>query len=93
LINMAIVMSLKQRRVNDVRIALNRVSGKVPGRARLTEGFLNGKEIDGNIISSAREKLAEELKLSSDFRASADYRIHLAQAILEKLLNRFREGV
>jgi carbon-monoxide dehydrogenase medium subunit len=88
LVNMAMVISVKKGRINDVRIALNRTSGKVPGRARLTEGFLRGKEISDGAIDDAREKLAEELKLTADFRASAEYRVHLAQAMLAKLLRR-----
>ncbi|MGC8661096.1 MAG: FAD binding domain-containing protein [Nitrososphaeria archaeon] len=92
LVNMAMAMSLRQGKISDVRIALNRVSGKVPGRARLTEGFLRGKEVKSDVLESAREKLGEELRLTSDFRASSEYRVHLAQAILEKLLNRLAGG-
>lgn len=92
LVNMAMAMSIKQRKISDVRVALNRVSGKVPGRARLTESFLKGKEVNGESIEGARNKLGEELKLTADFRASAEYRVHLAQAMLEKLLKRLEGG-
>jgi carbon-monoxide dehydrogenase medium subunit len=93
LVNMAVLMSINGKKFNDVKIALNRVSGKIPQRAMVTEEFLKGKEInDDGVINQARGKLGDELKLTSDFRASADYRIHLAQAMFEKLVRRLLGG-
>jgi len=93
LVNMAVLMSVNDKKFSDVRVALNRVSGKVPQRARATEEFLKGKKIDDDsVINQARYKLRDELKLTSDFRASADYRINLAQAMFEKLVRRLLVG-
>ncbi len=88
LVNMAMVISAKYGIINDVKIALNRTSGKVPARARLTERYLAGKEISESTIAEAKEKLGQELKLTSDFRASADYRVNLSKVTLGKLLKR-----
>jgi len=72
--------------VADVRIALNRVTGKVPQRARDTEKKVKGKRLNEQSLADAAAALRSELKLTSDFRASDEYRTDVACAILKRTL-------
>ncbi|MDG6928262.1 MAG: FAD binding domain-containing protein [Nitrososphaerota archaeon] len=91
IVNMAMLLKVANGKVQDARIALNRLSGKVPARAKLTETFLSGMELNGKTISGAQEVLRTEMKLTSDIRASARYRERLAEIILGRLIGRLSE--
>jgi len=79
-------MDSKNRVVNEVRIAFNRVSGKVPQRARDTEKKLKDRTLDEQSLSDAVATLKGELKLTSDFRASDEYRTDVACTIFRRTL-------
>ena len=79
-------MDSKNRVVNEVRIAFNRVSGKVPQRARDTEKKLKDRTLDEQSLSDAVATLKGELKLTSDFRASDEYRTDVASTIFRRTL-------
>jgi CO/xanthine dehydrogenase FAD-binding subunit len=72
--------------VEDVRIAFNRISGKIPQRARDTENKVRGKKLNEQTLTDATTALRGELKLTSDFRASEEYRTEVACAILKRTL-------
>ena len=72
--------------VADARIALNRVNGKIPQRARDTEKNVKGKRLNEESLADAAAALRSELKLTSDFRASDEYRTDVACAILKRTL-------
>jgi CO/xanthine dehydrogenase FAD-binding subunit len=77
----------KQSKVlNDVRIAFNRVSGKIPQRARQTEKTLKGQKLNEQSLTNATTMLRNELKLTSDFRVSEEYRMDVACAIFKRAL-------
>jgi CO/xanthine dehydrogenase FAD-binding subunit len=85
-VNCAAYLKLDNKReaIEDVRIALNRTSGKIPQRARETERMLRGKKPDEQTLADAAEVLKGELKLTSDFRASEEYRMEVASTIFKR---------
>lgn len=95
LINMAMYLKLGAdgARIEDIRIALNRVRGKTPERAYKTEEYLRGKRAENENITRAQEVLDSEVQLSSDFRASAEYRKSLDKVILARLINSCRDMI
>jgi len=64
--------------IDEIRIAFNRVARKIPERAKKTEGVLKGKKLDEHLLTEAIATLRRELKLTSDFRASEEYRMEVA---------------
>jgi len=90
MVNEALVLSLEDdlSTIRTARVALNRVSGKVPALAVATNQFLAGKKLTGVTISQAQAVLASELSLTDDFRGSGAYRTEIAQVYLKRLLER-----
>jgi len=84
-VNCAVYLKLTENKLCDeVRIAFNRVNGKIPQRARQTEKILNGKKLNEQTLSNAVATLRNELRLTSDFRASEEYRLEVACAIFKR---------
>lgn len=84
-VNAAVYLKVHKetRRVENVRIALNRVSGKIPQRAKATEDKLRGSLLN-EIGDGGVKFLRDELELGSDFRASAQYRTHVAGILFKR---------
>lgn len=78
----------KTRRAEEVRIAFNRVGGKIPQRSKHTEEKLRGKVLNPQLTDGAIASLRSELRLSSDFRVSGEYRSDVACVIFRRALNR-----
>lgn len=78
----------KTRRADEIRIAFNRVGGKIPQRAKHTEEKLRGKVLNPQLIDDAISSLRSELRLSSDFRVSGEYRSDVACVIFGRALDR-----
>ena len=94
LVSMASLISFDQEgKMRLVRIALNRVRGKIPERAGDTEAFLKGRRVSGDVIREAEKILESELRLTSDYRASHLYRTEIAKVFLRRTLRRSREMV
>ncbi len=89
-VNSAAYLSLDKatRRVNEIRVAFNRVAGKVPERAKRTEEELRGKILNGGAVKDAISTLRNEVKLSSDFRVSGEYRTEVACTLFSRALGR-----
>lgn len=88
-VNCAVYLKLAENRLcEEVRIAFNRVGGKIPQRARQTEKIMQGKKITEQLLSDALTTLRIELKLSSDFRVSEEYRLDVACAIFKRTVGR-----
>jgi CO/xanthine dehydrogenase FAD-binding subunit len=87
LVSLATTLTLNQQSgtVDHIRLALNRVKGKIPQRALETEKVLLGSVVDDK-LDEACETLRHELCLTSDFRASAQYRSKVAQNLLRESL-------
>jgi CO/xanthine dehydrogenase FAD-binding subunit len=73
-------------RVESVRIAVGSVAPTVVRCAR-TEELLRGQTIDEGLIASARQQLAQEIAPIDDIRSTADYRLRVAQNLLEDFLS------
>ena len=72
--------------IEDIRIAFG-PSGPVPTRALLVEEALRGKKLTKEAISMAKATILETVKFrTSKMRATSEYRYHLAQALLEKVV-------
>jgi len=88
-VNSAVYLQLaRDMRVAEVRIALNRVSGKIPQRAQMTERKLKGSKLSKQSLADAALTLRNELRLTSDFRVSEEYRTEVACAIFKRTLSR-----
>lgn len=73
-------------RTITARVALNRLRGKIPERAKSVEKELLEHKLDERVIEAAAATLGEELSLTSDFRASAQYRSEAAKVLLRRAL-------
>ena len=90
LVSMALSLSMKEdlQTVSAARIAMNRVSERIPALAVKTQEFLLGRKVSSETIAQAQKVLASEIALTSDFRASGPYRTEVAQVYLKRLLLR-----
>lgn len=79
--------------IECARIALNRLTGKIPQRAESVEKELLGQKLDEQAINTAAKLLGNELALTSDFRASAQYRSEAAKVLLRRALVECKERV
>lgn len=78
----------KRKLVDDIRIAFNRVAGKIPERARRSEEALRGKILTPQLLEDAVSVLKRELQTSSDFRVSGEYRSEVACVLFKRALSR-----
>jgi CO/xanthine dehydrogenase FAD-binding subunit len=76
----------KTRRVEEIRIALNRVTGKIPARATKTESALKGQILSSQLVETGMRVLKSELQLTSDFRVSMEYRHEVAPVLFKRAL-------
>jgi len=92
-VNSAVYLKLAKagRLVEDIRVAFNRVNGKIPQRARHTEEKLRGMKLSEESVAETVRALKHELKLTSDFRVSEEYRVDVASALFKRMLNRCSE--
>jgi CO/xanthine dehydrogenase FAD-binding subunit len=81
----------KTRHIENVRVAFNRVGGKIPERAKNTERKLGGKTLTRELMDDAIASLRNELRLSSDFRVSGEYRSDVACVLFKRALGRCYE--
>jgi len=90
MVNEALSLTLENdlHTIRTARVALNRVSGKIPALAVKTSDFLEGKRATDQTIAQAQKVLASELSLTSDFRGSGEYRTEVAQVYLKRLMER-----
>jgi xanthine dehydrogenase small subunit len=71
-------------KIVDARIAFGGMAA-TPKRATWAEKALVGKALDRSAVMVAQRALAEDFKPISDMRASAAYRLKVAQNLLERL--------
>jgi carbon-monoxide dehydrogenase medium subunit len=92
ILNMAIWIQMEEGGIcDDVRIAVG-PAGPVPFRARQTEEYLRGREIDEVVITTATEILQKESKLrTSKHRATKEYRRHLLGYLLRTVMNKLSD--
>ena len=90
-VNCATYLKLDNEAIEDVRIAFNRTSGKIPQRAKETERMLRGKKPNEQTLADATNVLKGELKLSSDFRVSEEYRTKVTCTTFKRTLRNCTE--
>ncbi|HUO41972.1 MAG TPA: xanthine dehydrogenase family protein subunit M [Methylomirabilota bacterium] len=79
-------LAKESRRIEEVKIAMNRVAGKIPSRAKKTEAELRGNTLTKGNAENAVRALLSELRLTSDFRASEKYRREVAPVMFKRTL-------
>ena len=75
----------ESERIIDVRLALGSVAPVVVRCAR-TEDVLRKRKVDEEAVSAARAELAREISPIDDIRSTANYRLRVAQNVLEDFL-------
>jgi CO/xanthine dehydrogenase FAD-binding subunit len=95
LVSAAVFLELdpKQMTITQIRAAFNRVRGKIPERAPLTEEFLRGRQLNDGTVDKGLRILESELMLTTDYRASADYRTRAAKICFERALVHCRDKI
>jgi CO/xanthine dehydrogenase FAD-binding subunit len=71
--------------IEHIRIALGSVA-PVPLRCRRTEGALQAKLLDENVIQQAKAELAREIVPIDDIRSTKNYRLKVSLNVLEDFL-------
>jgi len=85
-LNIAVWIQRKKDWIEDIRLALG-PSGPTPIRARKAEDEIRGKKITQSLLDQAYRAILEDVHLrTSPYRASADYRQHLAKILLQEVL-------
>lgn len=94
-VNAAVMITVRDDRCEDVKIALGSVAPTVM-RAPNAEEVLQGQRLDEGLLGKASEAAAEEAKPVSDIRSTAAYRKHMVKILvrdaLKKALERARKG-
>ena len=85
-VSLAFCADIKDGKLSDVRIAMGAVAPTVI-RAPLTEEFLEGNEINDEVIRKACELISTEAKPISDVRSTDKYRKNMVAVLLEKALS------
>jgi len=87
-VNCSVCLRLSEegKRIEEIKIAMNRVSGKIPNRARKTEAELRGKPLTKEQVEKAIATLKNELQLTSDFRVSKEYRENVGPVLFKRTL-------
>ena len=76
----------ESKRIEEIKIAMNRVSEKIPSRATKTETALTGNPLTKEQIENAITSLKSELRLTSDFRTNKEYRQEVAPVLFKRTL-------
>ena len=79
-------LSKESKHIEEIKIAMNRVSGKIPNRATKTEDELRGNPLTKEHVENAITVLKSELQLTSDFRASKEYRQNVGPVLFKRTL-------
>ena len=74
------------KRIEEIKIAMNRVSGRIPARAKKTESELRGHPLTKEQLESAMTSLKSELQLTSDFRTGKEYRQDVGPVLFKRTL-------
>jgi CO/xanthine dehydrogenase FAD-binding subunit len=85
-LNIAIWLQRKDDQIDSARLALG-PSGPIPMRARKAEEVMHGERFSPVLVEDVYEAMLEEVHLrTSPYRASSDYRTHLAKVLLQDVL-------
>ena len=87
LVSVAIWVKIKSGFIENIRIALGAVA-ETPIRAKKSEEYFIGKEIDEDVIANGSEIVANEVNPISDARAGAAYRKEMACTLTRRALKK-----
>nr|WP_243201600.1 MULTISPECIES: xanthine dehydrogenase family protein subunit M [unclassified Fusibacter] len=90
-VDLAIVCASVARVKNDYRIALGAVA-PTPIRASRTEAFLMDKRLNEDVIKRASLMIAGEISPIDDVRSTKEYRMDIAQVLVERGLELLMKG-
>lgn len=85
--SMAFVARIEGKTLSDVRIACGAVAPTVV-RCPKTEEYLNGKFVNPEVISRAKEMVMDEVRPIDDLRSTGAYRTEMMAELLEKALKK-----
>ena len=86
ILNVSVWLERKSERIQEVRIAVG-PGGPTPWRARSAEDSLRGQPFSPATFVAAREAVLKQVGFrSSPYRASAEYRLHLVDDLLNECL-------
>jgi len=91
LASVAVLLETEGKHCVKARIAAGSL-GPCPMRLAKTEAVLTGQALDDRGLALAREAAEQEVRPITDVRASADYRRHLAGALLERGIRALMNG-
>lgn len=85
-LNMAVWMQRREDWIEDIHLALG-PSGPTPIRARMAESAMRGESITSKLVDQAYKALLDDVRLrTSRYRASKEYRQHLAKVLLQDVI-------
>lgn len=82
---MAAAATIEDGRMHDLRIALGSVA-PIPLRCLRTEEALRGQALNSETLGHAKETLRSEIQPIGDIRSTSDYRLQVAQNLLQEFL-------
>ena len=86
ILNVSVWLERKSERIQEVRIAVG-PGGPTPWRARSAEDSLRGQPLSPATFVAAREAVLKQVGFrTSPYRASAEYRLHLVDDLLNECL-------
>lgn len=80
----AFLLALDGRKVTNARLAFGGMA-PIPMRARAAEAALAGRWFDEEALEQARAALARDFRPISDWRGTGEYRLAVAQNLLQRL--------
>jgi CO/xanthine dehydrogenase FAD-binding subunit len=83
---------LDQSSIREIRLALGSVA-PTPLRCLKTETVLKGQKLEPSLINQARAELAREIAPIDDIRSTSDYRLRVAQNLLQDFLSQLQQQV
>ena len=91
LASIAVLLEFEGQKCTKARVAAGSL-GPCPMRLTETESALTGSTFDDATIARAREAAESDVRPISDVRAGADYRRHLAGALVERAIRNLMTG-
>ena len=82
----AVTLKLADNIIESIRIVVNRVRGKEPGRLYRAEQKLVGKSIDDTVIQDLDTIVEEEIDPAGDFRGSKKFRKEITRVLVKRTL-------
>jgi xanthine dehydrogenase FAD-binding subunit len=88
ILNMAVWLERMDQQIKNIQIAIG-PSGPVPVRATAVEELLRGKVLNSNQLTQAKQAIHDSIRFrTSAMRATADYRHHLSEVLLEEVIGK-----